>query len=360
MKIFFDARFIRTDFHDGISRYGAELGNALAKITPITFIICDEKQKKFLPEGAKCVTINSPTSWKEMFASIALNKYKPDIVYSPMQTIGAFGRNFKLIYTLHDMIYYRHRTPPHQLNPILRAGWWIYHSSYVPQRITLNSADALVTVSETSKTDILKARLTKRPVTVIYNAPQRLQEMISGKVKQDKKGPRNLIYMGSFMPYKNAETLIKAMKWLPEHTLHLLSRISPAREAELTKLTPNDAKVVFHRGVSDKQYAELLADNAILVTASRDEGYGLPIAEALVLGVPAVISELPVFHEVAGKGALFASADKPKEFADQILSLNNLKIHDEVIDEGRKQMTKFGWDKSAKKLLELIDSLMKK
>lgn len=357
MKIFFDARFIRTDFHDGISRYGAELGNALAEITPITFLICDEKQKKFLPAGAKCILIHSPTSWKETFASLILNKYKPDVVYSPMQTLGALGRNFKLIYTLHDMIYYRHRTPPHQFNPILRAGWWLYHGSYVPQRITLNSADAVVTVSETSKTDILKARLTKRPIVVIYNAPQKLREMISGKVMQDKKGPRNLVYMGSFMPYKNAETLIKAMKWLPKHTLHLLSRISSAREAELSKLISNGAKVVFHRGVTDKQYAELLADNAILVTASRDEGYGLPIAEALVLGVPAVISELPVFHEVAGEGALFASANKPKEFADQILSLDDPKIHDDIIKKGREQMAKFGWDKSAQKLLGLIESL---
>lgn len=358
MKLFFDARYIRTDFHDGISRYGCELGNALAKIKPVTFLICDEAQKKFLPKGAECILIHSPTSAKEMFTSLILNKYHPDVVYSPMQTLGAFGRNFKLVLTLHDMIYYRHRTPPTQFNPIVRAGWWLYHASYVPQRITLNSPDAVVTVSKTSRKDILKARLTKKPVVVVYNAPQKLQELISGQVKQGKKGPRNLVYMGSFMPYKNAETLIASMRWLPDHTLHLLSRISPEREAELTKLIPEHAKVVFHRGVTDEQYATLLADNAILVTASRDEGYGLPIAEALVLGVPAVISELPVFHEVAGEGALYASPSSPREFADQILSLNDEKSHDYLVKKGKEQMTKFGWDKSAEKLLDLAKSLI--
>jgi glycosyltransferase involved in cell wall biosynthesis len=358
MKIFFDARYIRTDFHDGISRYGCELGNALAQITPVTFLICDKAQKKFLPDDADCILIHSPTSAKEMFTSLILNKYHPDIVYSPMQTLGAFGRKFKLILTLHDMIYYRHRTPPTQFNPIVRAGWWLYHSSYVPQRITLNSPDTVVTVSETSRQDILKAQLTKKPVVVIYNAPQKLQELISKPVVQDKKGPRNMVYMGSFMPYKNAETLIASMEWLPNHTLHLLSRISPEREAELTANIPKGANVVFHRGVTDEQYATLLADNAILVTASRDEGYGLPIAEALVLGVPAVISDLPVFHEVAGEGALYASPDSPKEFADQILSLNDEKVHGRVIKNGKEQMTKFGWDKSAQKLLELIKSLV--
>jgi glycosyltransferase involved in cell wall biosynthesis len=358
MKLLFDARYIRTDFHDGISRYSAELGNALAQITEVTFLICDEGQTKFLPDDAEHILIHPPTSSMEMFTSLILNKYNPDIVYSPMQTLGAFGRNFKLILTLHDMIYYRHRTPPTQFNPIVRAGWWLYHASYVPQRITLDSADTVVTVSKTSRKDIIEAPLTKRPVVVIYNAPQKLQELISKPVVQDKKGPRNLVYMGSFMPYKNAETLIASMAWLPDHTLHLLSRISPEREAELTTIVPEGAHVVFHRGVTDKQYATLLANNAILVTASRDEGYGLPIAEALVLGVPAVISDLPVFHEVAGEGALYASPDSPKEFADRILSLNDTKIHDEVVEKGKEQMKKFGWDKSAKKLLELIKALV--
>jgi len=52
MKIFFDARYTRTDYHDGISRYSAELGNALNKLTPVTFLISDEKQKKWFPKDA--------------------------------------------------------------------------------------------------------------------------------------------------------------------------------------------------------------------------------------------------------------------------------------------------------------------
>jgi glycosyltransferase involved in cell wall biosynthesis len=360
MKLFFDARYIRTDFHDGISRYSTELGNALAQVTPVTFMIHDKAQIKFLPDNAEYIIIHSPTSAKEIFTSLILNKYNPDVVYSPMQTMGSFGRNFKLVLTLHDMIYYRHRTPPTQFNPIIRAVWWLYHSSYIPQRITLNRADIVATVSETSQKDILKARLTKRPTTVIHNAPQKLDELISASVIQDIKGPRNLVYMGSFMPYKNVETLIDSLKWLPGYTLHLLSRISKKRQSELMENIPKGSNVIFHDGVTDKQYATLLADNAILVTASRDEGYGLPIAEALAIGVPAVVSDLPVFHEVAGDGALYASPDKPKEFAEQILSLNDTKIHDNIVKKGLEHIEKFQWPKSAQKLFESIQNKPKK
>lgn len=359
MKILFDARYIRTDFHDGISRYTTHLGNELAKLTPVTFIICDEAQKKFLPIDADCILIHPPTSAKELFTSFILNKYHPDVVYSPMQTLGAFGRNFKLILTLHDMIYYRHRKPPTQFNPVLRAGWWLYHSSYIPQRITLNSADTVVTVSEVSKTDILNANLTKRPITVIYNAPQKIRDYLSGKVKIGKNGPRNLVFIGSFMPYKNVETLIAAMKWLPEYTLHLANPISSEREAELSAGAPKNTKLVFHHGVNDKQIAALFADNAVLVSASQDEGFGLPVAEAMAFGIPVVISDMPIFHEVAGEGALYASSDSPKEFADQILKLNDKKVYDDIVKKGEKQIAKFGWDKSAKKLSELIEEIAK-
>ena len=62
MKLLYDARYIRTDFHDGISRYTTELGKALAKITEVTFLINDPAQQKFLPKNAKIEYIHAPTS----------------------------------------------------------------------------------------------------------------------------------------------------------------------------------------------------------------------------------------------------------------------------------------------------------
>ena len=41
LKILFDGRYMRTDFHDGISRYSAELGTALSKIADVTFLLSD-------------------------------------------------------------------------------------------------------------------------------------------------------------------------------------------------------------------------------------------------------------------------------------------------------------------------------
>lgn len=356
MNLFFDARYIRTDFHDGISRYCTELGNALAALTPVTFIISDPAQRKFLPAGAQTVVIHPVTSPREPLTSLILNKYHPDVVFSPLQTIGSTGRTFKLIVTLHDMIYYRHRTPPQAYSPVIRLGWRAYHLTYFPQRFTLNAADIVATVSQTSKNDILDARLTKRPVVVIPNAPQDLKKYLDSDVVI-QESPKNLVYMGAFIGYKNVETLIAGMEFLPGRTLHLLSRIRPERKAQLQKIIPNGANVIFHGGVSDEEYARILADDAAMVSASRDEGYGLPLAEALALGVPAVVSDLPIFHEVAGEGALYFNTNSPKEFADQVMQLDKKEIVEGLVQSGSQHIQQFDWKKSAHILLDTIKTL---
>lgn len=355
MKFFFDARYIRTDYHDGLSRYSAELACALAPLTPVTFLIFDEAQRKFLPDNATCLKIHSPTSFKEPFTALILNKHRPDIVFSPLQSMGSLGRKFKLILNQQDMTYYKGTPPPSFLPPHARVAWWLYHRSYIPGRLTLNAADIVATVSETSKQEILAANLTKRPVVVVPNAAEDLSVYLSKKPRFENG--KNLIYMGAFLPHKNVETLIKMMEYLPEKSLHLLSRITETRKKELEQLISKNCKVIFHNGVSDKEYAELLANDAIAVSASKSEGYGLPLAEALKLDIPVVVSDIPVFHEVAGPGGRFADQHNPRQFAEAIRELEDKTTYLKLAKEGKAHIESFSWNNSAQTLLEAVNSL---
>lgn len=359
MRLLFDARYIRTDYHDGISRYTHELGNALAELTELTFIICDERQRQFLPTNADYIMFHAVTSWREPFAAFFLNKYQPDIVVSPLQTIGSIGKKYKLILTLHDVFYYDFPEAPPQLAWHIRLGWRLYHLTKWPGKFILDRADIVATVSETSKHAIEKMNLTKRPIIVVSNAARDLSPLLKRPVTQNIKPPKNLVYMGAFIPYKNAETLIRAMQYLPGRTLHLLSRISPQRQQELTSLVPRGADVIFHNGVSDQEYADLLADNAIMVSASRAEGFGLPLAEALQIKVPAVVSDTEVFREVAGDGALYSQPNDPDEFAQAILSLDDQKPRKVLVSNGYRQIQKFSWHQSGLVLLEACRKLHK-
>ncbi len=353
MKVFIDLRWTRTEHFDGITRYGASIAGALHKIQPVTILIWKHEQVKMLPKNVPYMIVNHPLSPKEIFLPTKLNKLGADVVFSPIQVMGTWRRKYKLIFTLHDLIYYQHPKPPTWLNPAIRIVWRLFHSVYWPQRFLLNKADYLVTVSEFSKNLIKKHKLTSKPIGVVYNAPA--DTFIHPKISS--KTQKSLVYMGSFMPYKNVELLIKSLELLPGYTLHLLSGIAPEREAELQSLAPKNSNVKFWHGVSDEKYSELLAGAMALVTASKEEGFGLPVIEAMAKGVPVVCSNLEVFREVGGGAALFFDPDSENDFSKAVLKLENKEFRQNQIAAGKKQAKLFSWDLSAKKLLSIMCSL---
>lgn len=352
MKIFFDARWTRFDTLDGIGRFGASLIEALAKQHPVTMLIYDKRQLKLLPAGVPYVIVNNPLSIKEFFLPRRLNELGADVVYSPMQIMGTRGRHYKLIFTLHDMIYYHYPKPPTHLPAIVRLVWWLFHQAYWPQRWILNRADYIVTVSETSKHALAEHHLTDRPIGVVYNAPSLL-----GQVSNKQPIQKELVYMGSFMPYKNVEALITMMSLLPEYRLHLVSRIAKSRRIALEKLIKHPEQVQFWNGINDQQYATLLARATALVTASYDEGFGLPLIEAMAAGTPVVCSDIPIFHEVGGEAAMFCDPHSPAAFAAAVQRCHDPTERQTRIDKGRQQAVRFSWDASAAQLLAIMQQI---
>ena len=358
MRVFVDARWTRTDHYDGISRYGAGLVEALHRKHPVTMLVHDRRQLRLLPEGVPHVVVNSPFSVRELVLSRTLHRLGADVVFTPLQVIGGFRRRYRLIVTVHDLIYYRHPQPPTFLPWPVRVLWRLYHRARWPQRLLLDRADAVVSVSRTTGRLLAERRMTRRPVVVVPNAPANSPRRrgIPDRARS-RTGDRDLVYMGSFLPYKNVETLIAGTGLLPGYRLHLLSSISPEREAELAAQVPAGGRVEFWRGISEDEYAALLARASALVTASRDEGFGLPLAEAMRAGAPVVCSDLPVFREVTGGHAQFFNSASPQQFAAAVRSLEDPRVREEAVTSGRRHVAGYSWDSSAQRLLDLMQEL---
>lgn len=362
MRLFFDCRYTRTHVHDGISRYTASLVEAVAAAgeqdgVEVTMLISDPEQLNLLPELPH-LRISSPTSAREPLVARQINPHRPDVVFSPMQTMGSLGRRYPLVLTLHDLIYYQHRTPPRNLPAPVRAGWRLYHLSYLPQRLVLNQADAVATVSGTTRNLMVQHRLTRRPVEIISNAAQPVEQP-----RSSAEGPgRELVYMGSFMEYKNVEGLIRGVNALPGYTLHLCSPITPGRRAELSALAQRPAQLVFHDGIAEEAYRELLRRATALVTLSRAEGFGLPVVEAMSHGTPVVLSDLPIFREIAGSaagsGARVVGPDDPAGFAQAMRSLEDSEEFAAASAAARGRASDFSWEDSAQRLLGLSRRLV--
>ncbi|MDN6123096.1 MAG: glycosyltransferase family 4 protein, partial [Brevibacterium sp.] len=270
------------------------------------------------------------------------------------QVMGSTGRRYGLILTVHDLIYYSHPLPPADLPAAVRLLWRAYHLSFAPQRVLLGRADAIAAVSETTKGLIADHHLSSKPVTVVSNAAE---VAVAGARSVNRHDARSLVYMGSFLPYKNVETLIRSLQQLPGWTLHVASRIDGRREAALRALIPDRAKVIFHRGVSDEEYATLLEGATALVTASQEEGFGLPVIEAMAQGVPVAISDIPIFHEIAGDAAVYFDPDDAGDVAAAIERLSDAALWSEISAAGQKHAQAFDWDSSAQALVGMIHSV---
>ncbi|GAA4037452.1 hypothetical protein GCM10023063_23010 [Arthrobacter methylotrophus] len=353
MKIVIDARFTRTDHHDGISRYGSSLIAATSKIADVTMLISDKRQLALLPD-VPYVHISSPLSPRELFVAREVNRLGADVVVCPMQTMGTWGRKYGLVLTLHDLIYYEHPAPPGFLPAPVRLLWRLYHKAYWPQRLLLNRADIVATISHTTESLMAKFNLTRRPVRIVGNAPQPGQSPRDPAAGAEK----SLLYMGSFMPYKNVETMLQGMAELPEFTLHLLSRITPQRRAELEPLVPPGARVEFHNGVTDAEYDSLLLRATALISLSKAEGYGLPLVEAMALGTPVIASDIPIFREVGGDAVSYVHPNSAAEFAAAVQALDDRELWRARSRRSVERAAVFNWDESARQLLAVAEEIV--
>ena len=93
-----------------------------------------------------------------------------------------------------------------------------------------------------------------------------------------------VLFVGADEPRKGLDVLRRAMEDVP---------------ADLVQVGPGS------RYVTDDELHTLYAHARCVVLPSYVEGYGLPPLEALQHGTPSVVTDLPVFHETLGEGALF-------------------------------------------------------
>ncbi len=352
MKVIFDCRYTRFVRHDGISRYTAGLVQAFSRLHPVTMLISDVRQLTLLPDLPWVMGRPGTSALEPFIGMLSINRWKPDVVFSPMQTMGATGRRYKLVLTVHDMVFYRITKIPPGYSWYVRAIWRAFYLSYWPQRIVLSRADAVVTGSYNCEREMIEARLTRRPLTVIRPGVDD-----SGLPQRDGPLSKSLVYMGTFQPNKNVETLARGMHHLPGYTLRLLSRISREDRERIAALAP-EGSIHFDDGVTDEQYLHALAGATAIVTACWDEGFGIPLIEGEAAGVPLVLSDIPLFHEVGGEAAVYFDHSAGTAFAVAVLSLELPGEWRRRSEASRARSADFSWDESARRLLALLSGMV--
>lgn len=227
-------------------------------------------------------------------------------------------------------------------------------------------ADAIITVSQASKNDILEhLRLPERAkdkIHVVYNG-------IDPKFRPDagvlRKHPPEILYVGRLDPYKNVPQLIGAFgecrRQLPEGTRLRLIGPPDARYPEAMDLARKLELFPYldwEGHVDDATLLEAYRRAAVVVLASAYEGFGLPVAEAMACGTPVICSRASSLPEVGGDAAVYVQPGDLHGLAQALTDLmQDTDTRRRLAAAGPAQVKRFTMDAMARETLRVYASL---
>jgi len=241
---------------------------------------------------------------------------------------------------------------------------------------SLKKASQIITVSEFSKSEILKFyKIDPKKITVAYNGTDNPLK-ISKKNQEEILSSYNIqskdyyLYLGTLKPNKNIPFLIEAFtKYLRSNTDDLTSKLVVAGKKgwlfeeifDTVKKEGIEDKVIFTDFVSDSQKWTLYKHAKALVLPSLYEGFGIPVIESMKTNTPVIASNIPPLKEVIADNGFYFNPTKQKELVNKFIEIDALKSSEieKITDKAKTRADFFTWTNTAKSVLKVFEQFSK-
>ncbi len=301
--------------------------------------------------------------WLQVTVPRLLKKYKIDVFWQPDHILPPKIKKVDYYVTIHDLSGYR-------LHNVALKRVEIVFKLFMKR--SCNDARKIITISEYTKKDIIETlNVDPEKINVIYNgeSPYKKESPFSDQQINACMGKYEItapyfLFVGTINPRKNVLTIVKAF-----HEFRRKARVQlviagdrgwnskDVTDAIDTSEFKDDIIVTGYVSEDEKEILYRCAN--CFVFPSVLEGFGLPVLEAMSVGIPVITSGVSSLPEVGGEAAMYLhdyyDASELAGLMERVFFMDKQR-RDELAEAGYSQAKKFSRQECAEKTLELITS----
>lgn len=218
-------------------------------------------------------------------------------------------------------------------------------------------SDLIVAVSEFTASQVESLLgFPRSRIRVIHHGVQQVPR--TGKEKREKM----ILFVGAIQKRKNVERLVHAFESTPPGWRLVLAGASgfgAAAVLNVIEQSTRRADISVEGYVSDADLEGLYARASIFTFASLDEGFGMPVLEAMAHGVPVLTSDASALREVAGDAALLVDPHDEHAIAEGLRQLiQNDSLREQLTARGFERSATFPWNAAIEKTWDVYRELL--
>ncbi len=357
----------RLAYRRGVGTYTANLILSLAKIDHknryTVFNAPDSLKKQLKNPRFHCVPLQFPNAayYEQVLLPAAARSQGVDFLHYTDNSATALDP-IPFLVTLHDTLHLR---PLSQVRPKATFRHRLVYA-YKKWAIARSAprARAVLTVSEFSKSEILEKMGLEE--SRIFVTQEGVDLVFFKRLPRKPSKLFKILAHGAADERKNISNILKAAKLLMGRgkRFQLVIVGMDAAELKCTRYLEEEMdldignRVEWAGNVPFEMLPQVYAETDLFLYPSRLEGFGLPVLEAFACGVPVVASNVSSLPEVAGNAALLADPESPEAIAKAVAQMmDRPALRRRYIQRGLKRAKLFGWEKTARKTLEVYERM---
>ena len=354
MVIGIDASRAFAQNRTGIEEYSYQviksLMNELKEHQVVLYIRKNQKADFKLPNNWKIKAIKWPYLWTQVGLSLELLFHPVDTLFIPAHTVPIIHPENTIV-TVHGLEY--------EFCPKAYSFWERVYMRLVIKN-SCKWSKKIIAVSKNTKKDLINLyKVPEEKIKVIYEGTN-----LNQNKSIENKDDSYLLFIGRLEERKNILGIVEAFEILKEkhkipHKLILAGNSGYGYDSIKFKVQSSKFKeeIIFKGFVGEEEKFELLRKAGIFLFPSFYEGFGLPILEAQIAGIPVVTSNISSMPEIAGSSAILVDPNKPEEIAEAAFKLISDEIlKNDIIKRGFENVKRFSWEKCSEEISKLLTS----